>query len=305
MSLVALAIRSFFYSLLLIIIQMPNILTYTDGSIYASSVYQHAAWAATKLSASVHVLHMLDPHHEDPLKVDHSGSIGINAKNSLMQEIVELEANRAKIARKHGEIILDHALAELNAAGVQAVDAAQRHGRLTDSIDQYERDADLVVIGKRGHSCGLEDDHIGHNLERVIRGCQHPVLVASRQFMQMDRFVLAFDGGSSAQKAVEYAATNPLLKGMQGYLIGIGSDNSTLETPLIRAQQTLSNAGYDVSAEMRNGEPDQVINQFITQAQINLLIMGAYGHSRIRHLIIGSTTTTMIRTVKIPVLLFR
>jgi len=38
---------------------------------------------------------------------------------------------------------------------------------------------------------------------------------------------------------------------------------------------------------------------------INLLVMGAYGHSRIRYLIIGSTTTEMIRTCKIPVLLFR
>jgi nucleotide-binding universal stress UspA family protein len=33
--------------------------------------------------------------------------------------------------------------------------------------------------------------------------------------------------------------------------------------------------------------------------------MGAYGHSRIRNFIIGSTTTEMVRSVKIPVMLFR
>jgi len=33
--------------------------------------------------------------------------------------------------------------------------------------------------------------------------------------------------------------------------------------------------------------------------------MGAYGHSRIRSLIIGSTTTEMIRSCKVPVALFR
>jgi nucleotide-binding universal stress UspA family protein len=38
---------------------------------------------------------------------------------------------------------------------------------------------------------------------------------------------------------------------------------------------------------------------------IGLLVMGAYGHSRIRNLIIGSTTTEMIRLCKIPVVLFR
>jgi nucleotide-binding universal stress UspA family protein len=33
--------------------------------------------------------------------------------------------------------------------------------------------------------------------------------------------------------------------------------------------------------------------------------MGAYGHSRIRNLVIGSTTTSMIRNCRIPVMLFR
>ena len=36
-----------------------------------------------------------------------------------------------------------------------------------------------------------------------------------------------------------------------------------------------------------------------------LLVMGAYGHSRIREFIVGSTTTALIRTVATPVLVFR
>jgi nucleotide-binding universal stress UspA family protein len=35
------------------------------------------------------------------------------------------------------------------------------------------------------------------------------------------------------------------------------------------------------------------------------MIMGAYGHSRIRHLLIGSTTTAMLRRSTIPLLLLR
>ena len=38
---------------------------------------------------------------------------------------------------------------------------------------------------------------------------------------------------------------------------------------------------------------------------VNLLVMGAYGHSRIRSLIIGSTTSEMIRSCLVPVMLFR
>ena len=284
---------------------MANILACTDGSLYASSVYNHTAWAAAKMTASVHVLHMLDPHHEDPVKADTSGSIGFGSKSALLSEIVELEAARAKIARKHGEAILEGATDQLRKAGVNDIQAEQKHGRLSDSIENYERDADLVVIGKRGNHADFATGHLGHNLERVVRGCHHPVLVASREFSRMNSFVLAFDGGSSAQKAVDYAANNPLLKGMTCHLLSIGKGNPTLEAALQKAEQTLSAAGYQVSTEIRDGEPDQVIGEVVAQEHIDLLVMGAYGHSHIRHLIVGSTTTAMIRTVKIPVLLFR
>lgn len=284
---------------------MPNILACTDGSIYASSVYNYTAWAAQKMSASVHVLHMLNPHHEDPVKADTSGRIGLGVKRALLEEIVELEAARAKLARKRGEAILEDATEQLQAAGVSEVVADQKHGRLSDSIDSYERDADLVVIGKRGNHADFAAGHIGHNLERVVRSCQHPVLVASREFMKMDSFVLAFDGGESSKKAVEYAVNQPLLSGMHCYLLYVGSGKPKIEADLATAKKSLEAAGYEVTVEQREGEPDKVIGDVVAQDHIDLLVMGAYGHSQIRHLIVGSTTTAMIRTVKIPVLLFR
>ena len=53
------------------------------------------------------------------------------------------------------------------------------------------------------------------------------------------------------------------------------------------------------------GEPETVIAEAIKREGIQLLVMGAHGHSPIRHLILGSTTTTMVRTCEVSVLLFR
>ncbi|WP_269524971.1 universal stress protein [Coraliomargarita parva] len=284
---------------------MPNILACTDGSLYAPSVYQHAAWAAKRMDASVHVLHMLNPHHEAPVKTDYSGSIGFNARDHLLKELVELEAANARIAQKRGQAILDDAELQLKEAGVAKVAAEQKHGKLSDSIDNYESDADLVVIGKRGNNANFETGHLGSNLERVIRSCRHPVLVAARAFSPMDRFVIAFDGGSSSKKAVEYVAANPLLKGMHCYLLYVGAGNAKVEAALAQAEATLKAAGFEVTIEQRAGDPEKVIGEIVAQDNVDLLVMGAYGHSRIRQLIVGSTTTAMIRTVKIPVLLFR
>lgn len=51
--------------------------------------------------------------------------------------------------------------------------------------------------------------------------------------------------------------------------------------------------------------PDEVITAAVDRENADLLVMGAYGHSRIRQMIVGSTTTEMIQQTKRPVLLFR
>ena len=71
------------------------------------------------------------------------------------------------------------------------------------------------------------------------------------------------------------------------------------------AAASLREAGYEVTAEIAPGQPDEVIAERIKDGAADVLIMGAYGHSRIRNLIIGSTTTEMVRGCQIPLLLFR
>ncbi|MGZ0654131.1 universal stress protein [Coraliomargarita sp. W4R53] len=285
---------------------MPNILACTDGSLYSPSVYDHAAWASRQMNgASIHVIHMLNPHHETPATANYSGCIGLGSRKALLDELVALEAAKAKIAQKRGQAILEDATTHLKEAGASEVVANQWHGKLSDEITKYERTADLVVIGKRGNNADFEKGHLGSNLERVVRSCQHPVLVASRAYDKMDTFVLAFDGGSSAKKAVQYIAQEPLLKGMHAYLLYVGSGNAKIEAALAEAESTLRTAGYEVTIEQRDGNPEKIIGEIVAQDHIDLLVMGAYGHSTIRQLIVGSTTTAMIRTVKIPVLLFR
>lgn len=53
------------------------------------------------------------------------------------------------------------------------------------------------------------------------------------------------------------------------------------------------------------GSAEKAISAVIDRGAIDLLVMGAYGQSRVRNLIIGSTTTEMLRACRIPVLLFR
>ncbi|WGV24019.1 universal stress protein [Halotia branconii] len=71
------------------------------------------------------------------------------------------------------------------------------------------------------------------------------------------------------------------------------------------AQRQVTASGFTPICELTQGNPEQEIANYVEAQNINLLIMGAYGHSRIRHLVIGSTTAQILRGSHIPVLLFR
>lgn len=283
----------------------PLVLACTDGSAYAASVYDHAAWAAARLGASLHVLHLVDPHHETASSADLTGAIGLGAKSALMEELVQLEAAKARLAQARGRALLEAARTHLAKAGQTEVVADQKHGSLSDSLETFDREADLVVLGKRGENTSLDFKHLGSNLERVVRTCRHPVLVAARAFKPVAKALVAYDGGASADRAVDFILQQPLLKGVALRLLSVGAGNARLAGGLTSAREKLAAAGYEVASEIRPGHPEETIAKAVKDEGIDLLVMGAYGHSRIRHLIIGSTTATLLRTCTVSALLFR
>jgi nucleotide-binding universal stress UspA family protein len=284
---------------------MNRILTCTDGSIYAPGIYDLTAWAAKRSAAAVHVLHMLDPHRERAELADRSGNLGLHTGEELLEELAAFEETRNRLARERGKALLVEARRHLTAAGVESVTTEQQHGALVETVIRMEAGADLVVMGKRGESANFARLHLGSNLERVIRASARPVLVAARKFTPITRFLLAFDGSPSAEKALTFAIDHPLLKGLTCHLLRAGRIDSKAECFLQEAAGKLQAAGYEVTVRATPGDPETVIAEAIRNEGIELLIMGAYGHSRIRQLVVGSTTTALVRTCPVPVLMFR
>lgn len=117
--------------------------------------------------------------------------------------------------------------------------------------------------------------------------------------------MLAFDGGATTRKGVEMLAASPLLKGLPIHLVMVGPVNDEASAQLDWAQKVLINAGFTVRAETRSGEIERTLHAYQKEHGIDLLVMGAYGHSRIRQFLVGSTTTSMLRTTTSPLLLLR
>lgn len=98
---------------------------------------------------------------------------------------------------------------------------------------------------------------------------------------------------------------SPLLKGLPCYLVVAGDGNGKLRAGIDWARDELEAAGFSVELVIESGDAEQVIIDQVGANDIDLLVMGAYGHSRIRHLIVGSTTTAILRRCTIPLLLLR
>lgn len=284
---------------------MPKLIALIDGSTYSESVLDHAAWVATTIGASVDVVHVIGRRDLSSAPVDFSGNLEVGAQSLLMDELAEHDAQRAKLAQQRGRLIVDNGVARLLAAGVGQVHAKLRTGDIVDAVHELEADADLVLIGKRGEAADFAKLHLGSNLERVARVSRKPVLVASRAFKPIGRFLIAFDAGESVMKAINHIAAGALFPGLACTMIMVGRETPENRGKLESSVDILRRAGFSVDPIIEDGEPEKVIAAHAEAEHIDLLVMGAYGHSRIRNFIIGSTTTEMIRSVKIPVMLFR
>lgn len=282
---------------------MQQILACIDVSVYAAPVCDAAVWAGGKLGQPVELLHVAQ--HKDAIAQRHdlSGVIGLGAKSALIEELTRIEEADARLQVERGRALLATAAERLKAAGAKDVRALHRHGGVVETILEREAKAGMVVIGKRGAGHEFATDHIGSTVERVLRASIRPVLVASRTVEAPRVAVLAYDGSKAAGRALECCADSPLFHDLPIHIVMAGQDDENHRRTLKTAIGELE--GRDVTTTLRNRRAEELIADIAGQTPGAILIMGAYGHSPLRSLIVGSTTTAMIRTVRVPVLLLR
>jgi len=281
-----------------------RILACIDGSSYSTAVCDAAAWSALRLEAPLTFLHVLHKEQAAP-PVDLSGSIGLGARESLLEELAVLDEKRGKLAREQGQQLLGAARLRARTAGVTDPEGLLRLGGLVETLTGQEESTPLLVLGKRGEAAQVASEHLGSHLERVIRSLQRPILVTPSEFRPPQRVMLAFDASPTARKALDMVAASPLFRGLPCHLVMVGADTATASADLARARQILEMARFETVAVILPGEPEAALSRYQQEQGIDLMIMGAYGHSRIRHLLVGSTTTAMLRKSTIPLLLLR
>ena len=146
--------------------------------------------------------------------------------------------------------------------------------------------------------------------EACLFGARMPVLVApAGAALRQDplRFMLAWDDGPEALAAAR--ALPPLFEAgnlTEICLIDPPSDGPERSDPGGRLAQMLARWGGNVEisvlAKLQRDIAEQLL-QHATETQADMLVMGAYGHSRLREAVIGGVTRSVLRHAKLPILM--
>lgn len=283
---------------------MNNIVACIDGSASARCVTIAAAWASGRLDTRLLLLHVLERPSVPPAQ-DLSGAIGLGSREHLLEELTALDERREKLALEHGRHLLEDAEAVAVNAGARDVARKQRHGDLVDALRNLEEDTRLLVMGRLGEDHDIAAHTIGSHLESVVRSVHRPIMVVMREFVAPRQFMIAYDGSATASKALELVANSPLLAGLPCHLVTVGPVTAEQTRQIGQARDTLAEAGFDVTTATLEGEVQSALGQYHREQGIDLMVMGAWGHSRIRQFFVGSNTTRMLSHSDITLLLLR
>lgn len=201
--------------------------------------------------------------------------------------------------------------AAAGAAGVQTTEwRRSQHGALS-AARLSARYADLVIVGQRDPDRPAEEERLpGYFVEELVLTAGRPVLVvpyAGRFGAVASRVLVAWNASREAARALTDAL--PLLERAQSVEVVAfepqrgdadhgavpGADIALfLARHGVQVTVARQQAGIDVGAQILSRAAD-------TDAE--LIVMGAYGHSRARELVLGGATRSLLQAMTVPVLM--
>lgn len=240
------------------------------------------------------------------LEAGMSSYVGIDLPSGLSDAERDVMERAAQSARGKLEAI---AAAEGVPCAAEVVRCAAMAA--PDRLAFLARHVDMSFLGQpRGDQpAGTLEEAL---LERVLLDSGRPVYVMpyiGRQPQQRRKAVIAWDGGPKAARAVKDAL--PVLQGRGGDTVVL------VVNPGERDGRHGGDPGADVAAYLgrhdvpatvsvqvsRDLNPDTILLNFLAENGADLLVMGAYGHSRWREKAFGGVTETLLHQMTTPVLM--
>ncbi len=278
---------------------IKTILIPVDGSANSATAVDYGIYIAPKLEATLTGLHVIDVYLiQGPLMTDISATVGMPPYDGFFEAVETSLKEKADAVLKNFED-------RCRTASISCL-TKKNIGKISDTIIEEAENADLVLMAKKGEHFHLKEGGLlGSVAEAVIRRSGKPVIVIPESFREIESIGLAYDGSAPARKALALCL-NISEKSKWPITVLIISPDAQKAADLSAqveemAQKNLADCEVIISA---GREVDEIL-KFIAEGAVELMVMGAYGHNRLRQWLLGSTTSHIIHKSPIPVLLIR
>ncbi len=277
------------------------VLSCIDRSPLSEAVCDYSAWIARKVKVPLKLIHTIDQKSTPAVK-NLSGAIGLGASEELLNELTEVEQSHRSLLIKKGQLMLEAAQDRVGRAGVTDIELIQQHGALTEALVEREEDIRVLVMGLRGEG---HETGVGTQIESVVRALHKRILLVNKEFSKPKKIMLAYDGSDAAVKALDMVASSPLFANIDCHLVYVENDDTQSETLLMLATDILEKAGINVTTVKVKGQMEEVLANYQAAHELDLTVMGAFSHNRVRDFLLGSFTAKMLAATKHPLLLLR
>ncbi len=288
---------------------MAAILAVIDGGPGSESALESAVQLGRALQSQVDLLHV-ETDAESSLPVMGEGMSGAAVEQILQSLRAEAEARLAEARRLFEQHRTAGKLPVVEpdsapVAGQFAVCFRHVTGREPDEVLRRARLSDLTVFGQSGQrGAGPEGDGgTSVTFEGTLFDSGRPVLLMPPAPVKDlgSTAAVAWDGSREAARAVHAAL--PLLRQAKRVVVVTArqSEDDIEPSELVRYL-----AGHGIKARTwaftpGSGALGEEILAEAAKAEANLLVMGGYGHSRLRELVLGGVTRSVLSKATIPV----
>jgi nucleotide-binding universal stress UspA family protein len=277
---------------------IKTIVVALDGSEHAQAAIAHGTWLAERFHATLIGLHVIDiVSIEGSFFHDISGSLGF-------EPYLDFSSKMREALQERGKVLLEAFAERCRTRGLR-FETALAMGIVANEICDRARTADLVVMGHRGVNERFSTGLLGSTTESVARKSPRPVLVCPMRAEEIRNPLLAYDGSQRSSAAMHAAADFSVSLDLPLTVIHVTRDEAGGARVLDEATRYLQAYNLRLGHELLLGQPHQRIIDFMRDRAFDLLFIGAYGHSRIIEMVLGSTTEFVLRNSPAAVFLSR
>ncbi|HEY1852352.1 MAG TPA: universal stress protein [Candidatus Binataceae bacterium] len=277
---------------------IKRILVGIDTSEHSRTAQTYAFHLARRLGATLIGVHVVDiVSIEGSFFHDISGSLGL-------EPYLDFSTRMREVLNARGKAVLED-FAQAAKREAIAAETVLEMGVVPNQLCERAKATDLLMIGHRGVNERFSTGLLGSTTESVARKSPRPMLVSPIRFREITRALLAYDGSDRASRAMRAAADFASTLDIPLIVITVARDLKLGERTLNQARSYLE--PYSIRAEFKlvPGHAHEGIIGSLKEFAADLLFIGAYGHSRIIEMVLGSNTEFVLRNAPCPVFLSR